>query len=329
MSDELQLHDYGKVFAKGLMRDPIGHSQFKAGATKRVFRAAPVLPGVVDLSAKVSPPEDQGQCGSCWDFAITKALRSALMLAGKDPGTLAFNYLLNNCSGLSQAQMWGCQGGDFIAGMGMLGGKGPWLESQDPYLGSETSCKLGLKVAGTALDWVVVGDGQHAPTFQQLAEALANKHMLCVDVAADDTWAGYRSGVYGTNTSSGINHMINCVGYNMQTSVDANGKAVFNAKGQPINGDGYLILMNNWSEVWGEGGYMRSRWGMNSIAETAMYFTVKQPEPPVPPGPVPPPPPGPVPPPPVPPHPGPCHCLRSVMRVIARLSNLIEKSSNK
>jgi KDEL-tailed cysteine endopeptidase len=279
--------EYEQVFAKGLIRNKEKHQQFKEGAPKRVSpKTAGPIPGKLDLKSKVSPPENQGNCGSCWDFSITKALRSEFMLAGKDPGALAFNYLLNNCGPVHE---YGCGGGDFDAGQNMLGGRGPWLESEDPYRQSESQCKIGLKVAATAKNWVLVGDGGK-PSFKELAEAMYNNgagHALSVDVAADNSWSNYSSGIYNRNTSSGINHMINCVGYDMETSVDAQGNALFNAQGQPVNGDGFLILMNNWGNQWGENGYMRSRWGMNSVAETAMYFEVERPTPPPPPPPVP------------------------------------------
>lgn len=294
--------DYGKKFALGLMRDPEKHAKLKAEAPKFELFTDTVLPGKLDLSSKVSPPEDQGQCGSCWDFGITKALRSAWMLAGKDPGRLAFNYLLNNCGpGPSQ---WGCNGGDFDAGQSMLGGRGPWLESEDPYRESEGSCRTGLSVAATALKWTVVGPGNRPPTFQELAAALASNRMLCIDVAVQGSWGSYSGGIYNGD-GSGINHIINMVGYNMQTSVDKDGNALFNAQGQPVNGDGFLIVMNNWNTTWGENGYMRTRWGKNQIAETAMFFEVDAPPPapPVPPTPpVPPVPPTP-PLPPLPPAP--------------------------
>lgn len=291
-------------FAKGLKRCKEAHKGFVQASPKRVQKLE-VLPGKWDLTPKVSPPEDQGQCGSCWDFSITKALRSAWMLAGKDPGTLAFNYLLNNCGPGSK---WdGCNGGDFGAGDNMLNGAGPWLESEDPYQQSEGRCKVGLKIAATALKWIVVGPGNRPPTFQELAEASFNGgagHMLSVDVdASGGSWMNYSGGIYDQNGGSSIDHMINLVGYDMETSVDAEGNALFNAQGQPVNGDGFLIVMNNWgTSGWGEKGYMRTRWGMNSIAETAMYFTVDAPAPVPPAPPVPPVPPTP-PSPPAPPIP--------------------------
>lgn len=246
-------------------------------------RAEIVIPGKVDLAPEVSLPENQGGCGSCWSFGQTKALRSAYMLIGQDPGRLSFNYLLNNCGHAHDE--YGCNGGTFEASKNFESGLGPWLESQDPYTQSEGRCKTGLSVAGTAVKTVFVGGENQAPSFQLLAAALSQHHMMAVDVAVCGAWGQYSGGIInrsdcGTET---INHIINMVGYDCETSVDAAGNCKFDSNGKPVNGDGYLIPMNNWGENgWGEkdaanghGGYMRTRWGVDAIATTAVYYEVK------------------------------------------------------
>lgn len=265
------------AYATGLNRTTISKEfiEQKKLSAGREYQLLEVIPGSYDLSARVSPPENQGSCGSCWAFSLTKALRSSLMLVGLDPGVLAFNYLIHNCAPVKE---WGCNGGDFNAGQNFINTRGPWLESQDPYNSSSNgSCNKG-KVAGTSIRYVAVGSGNGAPTFQELGSAIFQQHMLAIDVAVAGNWGNYSGGIYNGN-GSGINHMINLVGYNCETSVDTNGHCVFNSQGQPINGNGYLIVMNNWGSEWGENGYMRTRWGRNQIADTAMYFEVDAPTP--------------------------------------------------
>jgi hypothetical protein len=293
---------YATRFKLGLSRDKKKIKLFKETLPHKLIlpmHAAVIIPGKLDLTPKVSPPEDQGQCGACWDFSITKALRSAWMLVGKDPGRLAFNYLLNNCGGVVDES--GCGGGDFPAAQNDLTPLGPWLEAQDPYTGGQGNCMQGLSVAATAASWVLVGDGGAPPTFQELSYAISQNHMLSVDVAVCGAWESYASGIFNQNDCGpdSINHMINMVGYDCETSLDKSGHCVFDANGQPVNGDGFLIAMNNWGTSWGEAGYMRSRWHIDALADTAMFFTVAAtpPTPPVPPTP-------PIPPvPPVPPTP--------------------------
>lgn len=273
--DTFTTKQYREPHALGLKRTPESRAFVKAAKKFVLSRdAAPVVPGKVDWSAMVSPPENQGSCGSCWSFSLTKALRSAFMLKHADPGTLAFNYLVNNCGPTKE---WGCEGGDFDAGKNFMSGLGPWLEKDDPYTARDNGRCLGLPPMGTAIEFVQVGNGNQAPTFQELAVALASRHMLAIDVAVCGAWGSYSGGIFNRNEcgANSINHMINLNGYDCQTSVDAVGNCVFNAKGQPVNGDGFLIPMNNWGKSWGEGGYMRTRWGVDAIADVAMYFEVK------------------------------------------------------
>jgi C1A family cysteine protease len=264
------------TYKKGLKRDHIKHQAFKAQAHKHLgaVEALPTLPGSTAFRSKIAPPMNQQQCGCCWAFSITNSLRSLYMLAGKDPGVLSFNYLINNCGGVANED--GCNGGDFDAGLNMLNNKGPWLESQDPFTGTDGGqCKVGLNVAATAERWVVVGDGNSRPTALQLCEAIWNNgqgRCLSVDVAADDNWSNYQGGIYSQNTSQEIDHLVRIVDYDAQTSVDSNGNAVFNTDGSFKNGDGFFWVRNNWDTTWGENGDMQSRYGANNLAETAMFF---------------------------------------------------------
>lgn len=279
LAQAFETADYSQKFALGLRRDAKLHEEFKRlkrEAGHMFMASAEPLPKKVDLTPLVSPPEQQGGCGSCWDFAITKAARSAFMLIKHDPGRLAFNYLLNNCG--PGTKEFGCGGGDFAAGDNFLRGAGPWLESQDPYHEQEGSCQ-NLLVAATAVSWNIVGDGSSPPNFQELAGAIHNRHMLAIDVAAGSgNWMNYRKGIYNGH-GSGLDHMINMVGYDCESSVDEKGNCKFDAKGQPVKKDGYLIVENNWGTGWGEKGYMRTRFGANQVADTAMYFSVKAPAP--------------------------------------------------
>lgn len=269
------MKNYMKDLKKGLKRDHKKHADFKDQAHKHLT-ALSVLPGSTKFRGTMAPPMNQNSCGGCWAFSTTNTLYSQLLLAGYKNNPLAINYLINNCGGVANED--GCNGGDFDAGLNMLNGKGPWLESQDPFTGCDGGqCKPGLPVAGTALRWVVVGDGKSRPTAQQLCEAIWNDgkgRCLSVDVAADDTWSNYSSGIYDKNTSQEIDHMVRIVDYDAQTSVDAKGNAVFNPDGSFKNGDGFFYVRNNWDTDWGENGDMRSRYGANNLAETAMFFEV-------------------------------------------------------
>jgi len=244
-----------------------------------------LIPGKTDISYLVSLPENQGSCGSCWDFSLTKSLRSAFMTQGQDPGALAFNYLLNNCG--NGPKQNGCGGGDFDAAGQFENNQGPWLEAQDPYQ-SARKCKT-LAPAATAISYTMLGSTHSSPTFKDLAYAVGVQSlMVSIDTATSGDWSNYDSGIY--NDCKGgpnqIDHMIDLVGYDCETSVDAFGMCVFDDQGKPINGDGYLITENNWGESWGtkaangHGGYMMTRMydskgnHCNAVATNALIYTV-------------------------------------------------------
>lgn len=287
-----QVKHYSKKRSFGYKQTP--ESKAKMKSFKHRELKADNIPGSADISALVSLPEDQGTCGSCWSFALTKALRSEYMLQGmKNLGPLEFNYLLNNCG--PGPKMYGCQGGDFAAALSFQNNHGPGLNSQNPYIGKTGSCK-NLPVSATAVEYAMLGPSNGHPSFRDIAYAIGvEHHMLATDVAAGaGQWQNYSGGIYNGCVQARVDHMINIVGYDCETSVDANGKCVFDSAGRPIKKDGYLLLQNNWGEDWGikagngHGGYMKSRmydrYGRlcNGIASDVLYFTVEVPKPPVP-----------------------------------------------
>ncbi len=273
----------------GLVRTPESRAFLDRTPKKNYLETSVAIPGKADISSLVSLPENQGNCGSCWDFSLTKALRSAHMVAGHDPGVLAFNYLLYNC-GPGPAQS-GCNGGDFNAAGNFENGAGPWLEAQDPYSPGRFfyRCKNYPTVA-TSTGYTMLGTQTQGPSFKDLAYEVGVKHqMVSIDVAASmGSWSNYSSGIYNDcqGTANDIDHMIDLVGYNCETSVDSHGQCVFDQSGRPINQDGYLLVENNWGESWGttaangHGGYMNTRMydgqgnNCNAIATDALVFTL-------------------------------------------------------
>lgn len=267
--------DYGsKVFGKGLVIDREEHRLFMS-EVPRFVPSHPTIPGVMDLRKKTAPPEYQRLCGSCWAFSTTNSLRSMLMLEGKDPGPLSKNYLLLNAGPIHES---GCNGGDFRSGRNMINGRGPCLESLSPYTGSDRNViyPKNAPVAATASKWVVVGDGYHRPTAQELAVAIWNQGKgacLSVDIAADRTIESYHSGVITRTTSMRSNHMVRVVGYNAGASVDRVGNATFTDQGDWKDPRGaYFIMRNSWDLDWGIDGDCFIAYGVNNLAEIAMLF---------------------------------------------------------
>src|SRR2546421_332183 len=101
---------YPELHGRGLNRSHQSQAFLRAAPRVSFVGAATPVPGSYNLRGKAGPVEDQGQCGSCWDFALTTALRGTWKAEGSDPGRLSFNYLLN-CATNQDA----CDGGDFNA----------------------------------------------------------------------------------------------------------------------------------------------------------------------------------------------------------------------
>jgi len=256
---------------------PLGRGLKKALPRVSYLMKDDPVPGTFDLQP--IPVRDQGSCGSCWAHSLTETFQITLVNAGFDPGQLGVNYY--GCSQYTPI----CDGGDFPAYTYVCkngdGQKGQWVDSDYPYTGSNASCKV-FPIAASADGGQMLGNP--SPTFKDAAYSIGVLHKgVSTDVAVGAAWEGYSSGIFnGSGSVFGINHMVVFTGYSCETSVDANGKCVFNADGSTKNGDGWLRVQNSWNTSWGEAGYMRTRWGAAAIGTDCLTFNVSVNPPPQP-----------------------------------------------
>lgn len=283
---------YHEVHAKGLKRDPAALKAFRSSRLQGAKAYGPIV-GPVDISALAILPRNQGSCGSCWAYSLTKSLESEYTINGVAlPGLLDTNYLIGNCGG--SVSEGGCGGGDFPAAANFEKGLGPWGNGVDPGTGS---CK-NLPAVATAVSYVMIG-GDSGPTFQDVLAYVSgvadgHKHLVSVDVAAGaGSWESYGSGTYNgcSGSASSIDHMIDAYGGDCPSSKDANGVIQFDSSGRCKNHDEVVFLQNNWGENWGvqasngHGGYMKSLFygsngqKCNAIATDALAFTIAYPGP--------------------------------------------------
>jgi len=276
---------YSVPHARGLVRTKESTQWIRNAPHVAFPEAATSVPKTYSLRGKAGPVEDQGQCGSCWDFSLTTVLRGSWIVAGKDPGRLSFNYLLN-CA----TTMQGCNGGDFPAADMFISPKGaPAYGTDGEYTQANGTC-IAEKAVASTVSYKLLGTDMGAnptgaqPSFRDIAYIVGVLHQpVSIDVAADDNWEGYSGGVYNAcsdQKAADINHMVVIEGYDCETAVDSTGHCTFDAKGNLPHGVGTWLIRNSWGTDWGDDGYITTKAtdkngvACNMAASDALYYDV-------------------------------------------------------
>lgn len=187
----------------------------------------------------VAPIKDQGQCGSCWAFSITKSLESALLRASRGVLDLSEQQLVS-----CDTHAYGCNGGmmddmDYVVKTGLA------LESKLPYRGTDSRCPSPLPTpAAKGVRWGYVGGAGREPTLAEIKQALLDYGTLSVTVAAGGNDWSNGGHMRGCN-NSGVNHMVNLVGW-LDTDE--------------------LIVANSWGTNWGDSGFAYAKQHCDELA---------------------------------------------------------------
>ena len=184
----------------------------------------------------VTPPRNQGDCGSCWIFGAMGAMESAFLIAigeGNIPyWDLSEQYVLS-CASYG----WGCDGGQTATAINFGHSTGILEECCMPYTGNhfqpcDDHC---MDTEGRRYFFGQAYYVCYSPNITAIKTALNNYGPLATSMTTYDTFDAYDGGVYVASGTQTGGHAVLIIGYNDTA--------------------GYFIGKNSWGLDWGIGGY--------------------------------------------------------------------------
>ncbi len=168
---------------------------------------------------KVTPVRDQGNCGSCWDFAALGAFEGSYLIRNGGSPDASEQQILE-CSGAGS-----CGGGFYTGVWTFMEGTAPHgaaTEAARPYSAPTVlACDSSLSRPYRVVTWGYVGANPQQPTVAEIKKALTTYGPLATTVLAAGGFFGYSSGVYDEapptdaagNRKFDINHAITLIGW--------------------------------------------------------------------------------------------------------------------
>jgi cathepsin L len=186
----------------------------------------------------VNAIKDQGQCGSCWAFAVVQGHESQWALKKGQLISLSEQNIVD-CVGTCG----GCNGGNNPSAYDWVikHQKGLWEKETDyPYHHVTQKCQWDEKKGICPIkSW-------YRPTTtkdeKELDNGLYEGGVCAIGIDAGHTsFQLYKGGVYDEPkcSSTGLDHAVGLIGYGHEKDVP------------------YWIVRNSWGSVWGEAGYIR------------------------------------------------------------------------
>lgn len=192
----------------------------------------------------VSPPGDQGQCLSCYAFAISSSIESHNAIKHKKShGVVKLSkQQIVDCS--RSHNNFGCQGGTFDGTFQYIetsGGLEP--EALYPYLTGESKCHFKSSAVVTSIK----GYTKLAVGESTLQRKVGTEGPVAVAINACQSLTHYEGEIFEdlecAQSIRDLNHAVLVTGYGTE------------------NGKDYWIIKNSWGEWWGDKGYFRAARG--------------------------------------------------------------------
>jgi C1A family cysteine protease len=252
-------------YSKGYVPPPMDLSHLTGQRALSGGVSVQALPSAFDWrdTGKVTSVKNQSTCGSCYAFAALGNIESKLLLDGA--GT--FNFSENNAKECNWYETDGggtsCSGGSYFVVANLFSKKGTVLETCDPYVASDVSCKSTCPYQKTLLDWRIVNGGT-VPATGVLKQYIYDHGPVFTAIYAGyyDAWDTEFSSYDGSYTlyhagTETPNHAVLIVGWDDSLT--------------HTGGTGGWIVKNSWGTGWGDSGYFRIAYGSASIGTDSSF----------------------------------------------------------
>jgi C1A family cysteine protease len=213
----------------------------------------------------------QGSCGACYAFAGLADFESKILMAGQGE----FDFSENNvkeCEFFAKNNLYpsGCDGGTYWRIVNLMTEEGTVLETCDPYLPYNSTCRAGCPYIKTLLNWRDFSLGD-VPPVATIKAYLVQKGPIfaAIDAGYKTAWKNELNSYDGSYTlyypeQWPVNHAVLIVGWDDTLS--------------HAGGQGAWICKNSWGTSWGgtagygtERGYFTIAYGSANIGQYAAF----------------------------------------------------------